>query len=147
MRRFFWLLIGFFLLGPVAQATHFAGGDCYYDYVSATPGDNTRARYAVHYIFYRDIQGAQFNATSITVGMYDASPTSVAGVAEVLNNAIKIDFWDVDAMADAIFGLLHYPSIARMFTELGADELKKLKWEHVAAKLVTVYDKILAQRA
>ena len=28
-----------------------------------------------------------------------------------------------------------------------ADELKKLKWEHVAAKLVTVYDKILAQRA
>ncbi|MEY4852739.1 MAG: hypothetical protein RIS99_1134, partial [Bacteroidota bacterium] len=84
MRRFFWLLIGFFLLGPFAQATHFAGGDCYYDYVSATPGDNTRARYAVHYIFYRDIQGAAFNATSITVGMYDASPTSVSGVIEVL---------------------------------------------------------------
>ncbi len=84
MRRFFWLLIGYFLLGHVAQATHFAGGDCYYDYVSATPGDNTRARYAIHYIFYRDIQGAQFNATSITVGMYDASPTSVSGVVEVL---------------------------------------------------------------
>ena len=84
MRRFFWLLIGFFLLGSFAQATHFAGGDCYYDYVSATPGDNTRARYAVHYIFYRDIQGAAFNATSITVGMYDASPTSVSGVIEVL---------------------------------------------------------------
>jgi len=69
-----------------------------------------------------------------------------SGVAEVLNNAIKIDFWDVDAMADAIFGLLHYKSIAQMFTELGGDELKKLKWEHVAAKLVTVYEKTIAQR-
>ena len=65
-----------------------------------------------------------------------------SGVAEVLRNAIKIDFWDVDGMADAIFGLLHYESIAKMFKELGSEELKKLKWEHVAAKLVTVYEKI-----
>jgi glycosyltransferase involved in cell wall biosynthesis len=65
-----------------------------------------------------------------------------SGVAEVLRNAIKVDFWDVDAMADAIFGLLHYESISKMFRELGSEELKKLKWEHVAAKLVTVYDKL-----
>lgn len=65
-----------------------------------------------------------------------------SGVAEVLRNAIKIDFWDVDGMADAVFGLLHYESIAKMFKELGSEELKKLKWEHVAAKLVTVYEKI-----
>lgn len=65
-----------------------------------------------------------------------------SGVAEVLQNAVKIDFWDVDAMADAIFALLHYPSISKMFKELGSEELKNLKWEHVAAKLVTVYEKI-----
>jgi glycosyltransferase involved in cell wall biosynthesis len=65
-----------------------------------------------------------------------------SGVAEVLRNAIKVDFWDVDAMADAIFGLLHYDSISKMFRELGSEELKKLKWEHVAAKLITVYDKL-----
>ena len=65
-----------------------------------------------------------------------------SGVAEVLRNAIKVDFWDVDAMADAVFGLLHYESISRMFKELGSEELKKLKWEHVAAKLVTVYEKL-----
>jgi glycosyltransferase involved in cell wall biosynthesis len=69
-----------------------------------------------------------------------------SGVAEVLRNAIKVDFWDVDAMADAIFGLLHYDSISKMFKELGSEELKKLKWEHVAAKLVTVYDKLHKQQ-
>ncbi|MBN7813245.1 glycosyltransferase family 4 protein [Algoriphagus sp. H41] len=70
-----------------------------------------------------------------------------SGVAEVLRNAIKVDFWDVDAMADAIFALLHYDGISRMFKELGSEELKKLKWEHVAAKLVTVYEKTLAERS
>ena len=69
-----------------------------------------------------------------------------SGVAEVLRNAIKIDFWDVDAMADAIFGLLHYDSISKMFKELGSEELKKLKWEHVAAKLVPIYDKLHKQQ-
>lgn len=70
-----------------------------------------------------------------------------SGVAEVLVNAIKVDFWDVDAMADAIFALLHYDGISRMFKELGSDELKKLKWEHVAAKLITVYEKTIAQQS
>jgi glycosyltransferase involved in cell wall biosynthesis len=68
-----------------------------------------------------------------------------SGVAEVLRNAIKVDFWDVDAMADAIFGLLHYESISKMFKELGSEELKKLKWEHVAAKLVNVYETLKQQ--
>ena len=70
-----------------------------------------------------------------------------SGVAEVLVNAIKVDFWDVDAMADAIFALLHYEGISRMFKELGSDELKKLKWEHVAAKLISVYEKTIAQQS
>ncbi len=69
-----------------------------------------------------------------------------SGVAEVLKNAIKIDFWDIDSMADAIFALLHYDGISRMFKELGSEELKKLKWEHVAAKLVTVYQNTLPKK-
>ena len=70
-----------------------------------------------------------------------------SGVAEVLTNAIKIDFWDIDAMADAIFALLHYNGISRMFKELGSEELKKLKWEHVAAKLVSVYEKTISAKS
>jgi hypothetical protein len=34
-----------------------------------------------------------------------------------------------------------------MFKELGTEELKKLKWEHVAAKLVTVYQNVLANKS
>jgi glycosyltransferase involved in cell wall biosynthesis len=76
------------------------------------------------------------------------TPTVISkqsGVAEVLQNAIKIDYWDVDAMADATFALLHYQGISKMFKELGSEELKNLKWEHVAARLVKIYEKTLAQ--
>jgi glycosyltransferase involved in cell wall biosynthesis len=66
-----------------------------------------------------------------------------SGVAEVLQNAMKVDFWDIDAMADAIFALLHYPSISKMFRELGSQELKKLKWEQVAQKVINTYENTL----
>jgi glycosyltransferase involved in cell wall biosynthesis len=112
-------------------------------------GDDVDHMYAISDVYVMPSVSEPFGIAPLEAVRHN-TPVIISkqsGVAEVLNNAIKIDFWDVDAMADAIFGLLHYPSIARMFTELGADELKKLKWEHVAAKLVTVYDKILAQRA
>ncbi|MBS9522452.1 glycosyltransferase family 4 protein [Litoribacter ruber] len=68
-----------------------------------------------------------------------------SGVAEVLHNAIKVDFWDIDSMADSIFALLHYEGISRMFKELGSQELKKLKWEHVAKKVIDTYKTTINQ--
>lgn len=66
-----------------------------------------------------------------------------SGVAEVLKHAIKVDFWDIDATADAIYGLLHYPALSKLFAEKGEDEVNNLKWEHVAKKLKTIYAKTL----
>ncbi len=66
-----------------------------------------------------------------------------SGVAEVLTHAIKVDFWDIDATADAIYGLLHYPALSRLFAEKGAAEVDRLKWENVARKLINIYEKTL----
>lgn len=68
-----------------------------------------------------------------------------SGVAEVLNNAIKVDFWDIDAMADAIYALLHYDSISKMCRDLGSEELKKIKWENVAEKVIALYRQTLKE--
>ena len=66
-----------------------------------------------------------------------------SGVSEVLQYAIKVDFWDVNAMADAIYGILHYPALAKMFASKGKEEVDNLKWEKVAAKLKTIYEDVL----
>jgi len=66
-----------------------------------------------------------------------------SGVAEVLNHVMKVDFWDVDAMADAIYGLLHYKSINDMFINLGSEEVNNLKWESAARKVADVYESVV----
>ena len=66
-----------------------------------------------------------------------------SGVAEILNYAKKIDFWDIDAMADAIHGLIKYPSLSKMFVENGKKEADSLKWDDSAKHVYSVYKNVL----
>lgn len=64
-----------------------------------------------------------------------------SGVAEVLQHALKVDFWDVDALADAIYGILHYDGLRQMFVRYGKTEVDNLKWENAALNVIEVYNK------
>ena len=66
-----------------------------------------------------------------------------SGVAEVVENALKIDFWDTHAMADSIYGILNYPSLAKIFKEEGKEEVKNLKWLNSAQQVHKIYKSIL----
>ena len=66
-----------------------------------------------------------------------------SGVAEVLDHVLKVDFWDVDAMADAIYGLLHYKSMSAMTVTHGTEEVNNLKWENAARKVADIYESLL----
>ncbi|MBR2867040.1 MAG: glycosyltransferase [Alistipes sp.] len=66
-----------------------------------------------------------------------------SGVAEVLDYAVKVNYWDVDAMADAIYGLITYPALAKMFSEKGMDEVNNLKWFNAAVKIKDVYQQAI----
>ena len=68
-----------------------------------------------------------------------------SGVAEGLDYAIKVNYWDVDALADAIYGLLTYPALGRMFASKGLEEVTGLKWTNAAAKIKTVYETVVAE--
>lgn len=65
-----------------------------------------------------------------------------SGVAEILNHAIKTNFWDIDAMADAMYGVLKYPSLSKMFIHHGKSEVESLKWEDSALRVKEVYDSV-----
>ncbi len=62
-----------------------------------------------------------------------------SGVAEILKHAIKVDFWDIDAMADAIYGILNYDALSGMFKKYGKEEVDSLKWENSARKVRDIY--------
>ena len=66
-----------------------------------------------------------------------------SGAAEVLRYAFKVDFWDVDAMADDIYALLQYPVLSEFAAKKGYDEVNELKWNNATAKLKKVYESLI----
>jgi glycogen synthase len=66
-----------------------------------------------------------------------------SGVSEILRHALKVDFWDVDDLSDAIYGMLNYKSLGEMFRKFGKDEVNNLKWENAAVKVKEVYKSIV----
>jgi len=66
-----------------------------------------------------------------------------SGVSEVLKYAFKVDFWDIDQMADAINGLLNYQSLSKMFKRYGKEEVDSLKWDNSALKIKRIYEDLL----
>ena len=67
-----------------------------------------------------------------------------SGVSEILKHALKVDFWDVEALADAIHAVLSYPVLSRMLVKQGKSEADSLKWEDAARHIHSVYKSLLA---
>ena len=77
--------------------------------------------------------------------MRSGVPTIISkqsGVAEVLDHAIKVDYWDIDALADAIYGVLTYPALSNHMQREGYNEVNELKWENASLKLKQIYQSI-----
>lgn len=62
-----------------------------------------------------------------------------SGVSEILKFALKVNFWDIDGMADAIYGILNYGGIKKMFNHYGKSEVENLKWENSASRVKELY--------
>jgi glycosyltransferase involved in cell wall biosynthesis len=68
-----------------------------------------------------------------------------SGVAEAVTHALKVDFWDIDEMANKIVAVLKYAPLGKTLTEHGAFEVRKLTWEGAAEKCVDVYHRAMRE--
>ena len=66
-----------------------------------------------------------------------------SGCAEILNHVIKIDFWDIDAMADAIYSIISYPAMYNQMHDEGLAEVDGIQWKKAGKKVIDIYNKIL----
>ncbi|HHT22079.1 MAG TPA: glycosyltransferase [Bacteroidales bacterium] len=69
-----------------------------------------------------------------------------SGCAEILTHVVKTDYWDIDAMADAIYGIVTYPAKYQSMRELGLEEVNNIKWYDAGLKVRAIYDKVIAGR-
>ncbi|MFH1356681.1 MAG: glycosyltransferase [bacterium] len=66
-----------------------------------------------------------------------------SGIAEILQSGIKLDFWDVDKLADNIVSILTDDDLARKLIEEGAQELDHVSWDTAAHKVKGYYHEVI----
>ena len=66
-----------------------------------------------------------------------------SGCAEILDNCIKVDYWDIHALADAIYSICHNESLFQYLKEEGKREVDQITWEKVGAWIRTLYRRTL----
>jgi glycogen(starch) synthase len=66
-----------------------------------------------------------------------------SGVSEVLQHALKVDFWDINEMANKIVAVLKHPPLQMTLRDHGNFEVRKLRWKDAAQQCARVYEQLL----
>lgn len=68
-----------------------------------------------------------------------------SGVSEVLKNALKVDFWDVDELANKMLSVLNYRALHSDLSKHGLMEVHTFSWNVPADKCITVYNNVIQE--
>ena len=66
-----------------------------------------------------------------------------SGCAEILTNVVKTDYWDIDAMADAVYSIITYPAMYNQMKEEGLKEVDEIKWVYAGKKVIDIYHRVI----
>ena len=66
-----------------------------------------------------------------------------SGVSEILRNALKVDFWDVQDIANKILAVLQYQELSHHLVQHGTMEVQALTWDKYAEKLERIYEELM----
>lgn len=66
-----------------------------------------------------------------------------SGVSEVLSHALKVDFWDLDRLADLMINALVHNELRDDMVSMAREEVKRLHWDAAALKTAEIYRKVL----
>ncbi|MBI2097536.1 MAG: glycosyltransferase family 4 protein [Candidatus Vogelbacteria bacterium] len=67
-----------------------------------------------------------------------------SGVAEVLRHALKVDFWDIDEMANQIVAVLRHPPLQRTLAAYGQADARRVTWSAAAEKCLHIYRSLVS---
>ncbi|MBI4359888.1 MAG: glycosyltransferase family 4 protein [Candidatus Jacksonbacteria bacterium] len=108
-------------------------------------GEELSALYRAADVFVMPSVSEPFGITTLE-SLSHGTPVIISkqsGVSEVLRHALKVDFWDVEEMANKIISVLHNRSLKTSLEEYGRREAIKYTWRDAAAKVVEIYRRLL----
>ena len=66
-----------------------------------------------------------------------------SGCAEILENVIKVDYWDINALADSIYAIIKYPALYNHLRDKGLAEIDTIQSKKAGAKVIDIYHKVI----
>jgi glycosyltransferase involved in cell wall biosynthesis len=78
--------------------------------------------------------------------MYKGTPAIISkqsGCSEVLKNTLKVDFWDIDEMANKIISVVRHSPLKETMSQNGLIEMEKMGWESPAQKCMDAYSQVI----
>jgi len=66
-----------------------------------------------------------------------------SGVSEVLSNALKVDFWDIDEMVNKILAVLNHESLKETLLKNSQEEVFEMSWRKPAKKCLEIYKNLV----
>lgn len=104
-------------------------------------GKQWRDAYSVGDIFIMSSVSEPFGLTALEAAHHDNALiiTNQSGVAEVLDNIYRYDFWDVDALADRIVAIASSPALQQEMKQNAKAEYTRISWDDVARRCTEIY--------
>ena len=70
--------------------------------------------------------------------------SKTSGVSEVLKHALKVDFWDINEIANKIIAVLKHPPLSTTLREHADLEVRRLTWDGAATQCRHIYENAMA---
>jgi len=108
-------------------------------------GVDVERMYAMSDLYVMPSVSEPFGITPFEALLYDVPIliSKQSGVGEVLQNAVKVDFWDVHTLADQMVRLLSNEGYAGEVVERCKGELQNIEWESAGIKVKDIYASII----
>ncbi|MND05284.1 hypothetical protein D3C83_259760 [compost metagenome] len=58
----------------------------------------------------------------------------------MLTHALKVDFWDINEMANKIIAVLKHPPLASTLRQHGSFEVRRFSWADAARQCIQIYE-------
>ncbi len=109
-------------------------------------GKRWRDAFAIGDLFVMPSVAEPFGLTPLESVGYGtpALVSKQSGVSEVVNNFLKIDYWDIDEMANQIASVMMNDALRDELQRNSHYELEKMSWDHSSNKLLGIYNEHLS---
>ncbi len=108
-------------------------------------GDDVHKAYAMADLYVMPSVSEPFGIAPLEALEHDVPVliSKQSGIGETLRNALKVDFWDIDEMANKMVAVLRHRCLEKMLSSEGHKEAARFRWEDSAARILGIYEKVL----